>query len=224
MHYVVKEGGKVPNVVPDHAKLWLWVRDSTREGVRQVVDRVEQIAEGAAVATGTSSTVNRLGSYHEMLVNMTGAEALQRNLEMIGPISYTEEEINFAKQIQREGDVEEKGMVCEVKELETPKEDPEGGSTDVAEVSWITPTLHLYITTAPYGIPWHSWAVVSASKHSIGHKGMLFAGKIIATTSLDLLTNGALRKRMTDEFRKKLGGYTYKSGIPPGKELPVRIK
>jgi len=224
IHYVITQGGKVPNIVPEHAKLWLWARDSTRQGVKDVVKRVEEIVKGAAIATGTSSKINYKGSYHEMLVNLTGSEIMQKNLEMIGSIKYKDEEAAFAKRIQEETNIEQKGMICEIKELEDHTKDPEGGSTDVAEVSWITPTLHLSTTCAPYGIPWHSWAVVSSSKHSIGYKGMFLAAKVMATTALDLFLDKEILIKMKKEFKDKLKGYTYKSGIPPGQKPPVRVK
>lgn len=224
IHYVITQGGKVPNIVPEHAKLWLWVRDSTRQGVKDVVKRVEEIVKGAAIATSTSSKINYKGSYHEMLVNLTGSKVMQKNLQMIGSIAYRDEEVAFAKRIQKETDVEERGMICEIKELEDHTKDPEGGSTDVAEVSWITPTLHLSTCCAPYGIPWHSWAVVSSSKHSIGYKGMFLAAKVIATTALDLFLDKEILIKMKKEFKDKLKGYTYKSGIPPDQKPPIRIK
>jgi aminobenzoyl-glutamate utilization protein B len=224
IHYVITQGGKVPNIVPEHAKLWLWVRDSTRQGVKDVVKRVEEIVKGAAIATGTSSKINYKGSYHEMLVNLTGSKVMQKNLEMIGSIKYMDEEAAFAKQIQKETNVEQKGMICEIKELEDHTKEPEGGSTDVAEVSWITPTLHLSTSCAPYGIPWHSWAVVSSSKHAIGYEGMLLAAKVMATTALDLFLDKEILIKMKKEFRDKLKGYTYKSGIPAGQKPPLRVK
>ncbi len=224
MHYVITQGGKVPNIVPEHAELWLWIRDSNRQGVKVVVEKIENIVKGAAIATGTTSKINYKGSYHEMLVNFTGSTAMQKNLEMIGPIEYSEEEIAYAKKIQQETGTEEKGMVCEVKELEKPAKDPEGGSTDVAEVSWIAPTLHVSTTCAPFEIPWHSWAVVAASKHSIGHKGMLLAAKIMAATTIDFILDESLLTEMKKEFKEKLKGYRYKSGIPPGQKPPLRVK
>jgi len=224
IHYVITQGGKVPNIVPEHAKLWLWARDSSRQGVKDVVKRIEEIVKGAAIATGTSSKINYNGSYHEMLVNLTGSKVMQRNLEMIGSITYRDEEAAFAKRIQKETNIEEKGMICEIKELEDHTKDPEGGSTDVAEVSWITPTLHLSTTCAPYGIPWHSWAVVSSSKHSIGYKGMFLAAKVMATTALDLFLDKEILTKMKKEFKDKLMGYTYKSGIPQDQKPPVRVK
>ncbi len=224
IHYVITRGGDVPNIVPEKAKLWVWARDSTRQGVKDVVKRIEEIVKGAALATGTTSKIHYKGSYHEMLVNLTGSKVMQKNLEMIGPVTYVDEEVTFAQRVQKETGVEEKGVVCEIKELEKPIKDPEGGSTDVAEVSWITPTLHLSTTCAPYGIPWHSWAVVTSSRHSIGHKGMFLAAKVMATTALDLFLDQKILIEMKREFKDKLKGYTYKSGIPLDRKPPIRIK
>ena len=221
MHYVVIDGGKVPNIVPEHARLWLWVRDSDRQGVKNVVKRIEKIVEGSALATATTSKIHYEGSYHEMLVNIIGSRAMQKNLEMIGPIEYTEEEVEYAKKIQRETGNEEKGLVSEINDLDETKLEAEGGSTDVAEVSWITPTLHVSTTCAPFEVPWHSWAVVSASKHSIGYKGMLLAAKVLAATALDCLLDEDLLISMKSEFIEKLNGYKYKCGIPEGQDPPV---
>ena len=224
IHYVITDGGKVPNIVPEYAKVWIWVRDLDRTGVKAVVEKVEKIVEGSAIATGTSHKINNMGSYHEMLINRRGSEIMQKNLEKIGPTTYTPEETQYAKRIQRETEVEEKGMLASIEKLKEPQRYPEGGSTDVAEVSWITPTIHLSTTCAPFGIPWHSWAVVSSSKHPIGYKGMFLAAKVMAATALDLFRSPDLLIEMKKEFKEKLKGYTYKSGISPDQKPPIRIK
>ena len=224
IHYVITEGGKVPNIVPEYAKVWLWVRDSDRAGVKDVVHKIEKIIEGAAIATGTTSKIHYLGSYHEMLVNIRGSEVMQKNLEMIGSPTYTDDEEKYARRIQKEAGVEEKGMRSEIKELEEPPKDPVGGSTDVAEVSWIAPTLHLSTACAPYGIPWHSWAVVASSKHPIGYKGMIMAAKVMAMTGLDFLLDPVALDEIKKEFKEKTKDYTYKSGIPPDQKPPIRTK
>jgi aminobenzoyl-glutamate utilization protein B len=224
IHYVITEGGKVPNVVPEHAQVWLWVRDSDRAGVKEVVQRVEKIIEGAAIATGTTSKIHYQGSYHEMLVNIKGSEIMQKNLEKIGPPTYTNDELDYARQIQKEAGVKEKGMRFEIEDLKEPPEDPAGGSTDVAEVSWIVPTLHLSTACAPYGIPWHSWAVVASSKHPIGYKGMFLAAKVLATTGLDFLCDPETLAEVKKEFKEKTKDYTYKSGIRPDQKPPLRTK
>jgi aminobenzoyl-glutamate utilization protein B len=223
IHYVITEGGKVPNVVPEYAKVWLWVRDSDRAGVKEVVHKIEKIIEGAAIATGTTSKIHSLGSYHEMLVNIRGSQVMQKNLEMIGSPTYTDDEDEYARRIQKETGVEWKGMHAEIEELMDPPKDPVGGSTDVAEVSWIAPTLHLSTACAPYGIPWHSWAVVASSKHPIGYKGMILAAKVMATTGLELLLDPETLAEVKKEFKDRIKDYTYKSGIPPDQKPPVRI-
>lgn len=224
IHYVIRDGGDVPNVVPEYARLWLWVRDSKRVGVKMVVDKVKKIAEGSAMATGTTTKISLLGSYHEMLVNLRGSQIMQKNLEMIGPIQYSDEEIEYAKLIQKEAGVSETGMDSQIPALREPAKDPEGGSTDVAEVSWITPTVHMYVTCTPHGIPWHSWAVVTSCKHPIGHKGMILAAKVLATTCFDFLRDPGALEEMQKEHKEKLGGYRYQSGIPPDQKPPIRIK
>lgn len=224
IHYVITDGGKVPNIVPEYAKVWIWVRDLDRAGVKTVVEKVERIVEGSAIATSTSYKINTMGSYHEMLINRRGSEIMQKNLEAIGAISYTEDEILYAKKIQKETEVSEKGMDPAIEGLKEPEKYPEGGSTDVAEVSWITPTIHLSTTCAPFGIPWHSWAVVASSKHPIGYKGMFLAAKVLATTALDLFRSPDVLKEMKKEFDEKRKGYTYKSGISPDQKPPIRIK
>ncbi len=224
IHYVVLEGGSVPNVVPEYSKLWLWVRDSKRDGVKSVLSRIENIVTGSAMATETTSKIENLGSYHEMLVNLTGSKVMQKNLEWIGPIEYTPEEVEFANRLQKDSKMTEKGMISSINKLQDPNKEPEGGSTDVAEVSWITPTLHISTTCAPFEIPWHSQAVVTSSKHSVGYKGMVLAAKVLATTAVDLYKDPNILVEMKKEFNTSLNGYVYTSGIPKDRKPPKRIK
>ncbi len=122
MHYAIKAGGDVPNVVPDYAKVWMWVRDSKRTVVDEVFGRVKEIAKGAAQIAGVESTVTVLSGDYEVLVNRKGAEALQKNLEILGPISYTPEEIAFAKKIQEVQGGEQTGLngkISTLKELKS---------------------------------------------------------------------------------------------------------
>ena len=213
MHYVMS-GGDVPNVVPEHARVWLWVRDQTREGVDVVMTRVREIAEGAARIAGVESKVTVQGGDYELLINQTGARLLDRNLRWLGPIVYTDAEQTFARELQRSAGVPEKGVDGTVQPLEG--QQPEGGSTDVGDVSWLVPTLHVSITTAPLGVPWHAWTVVAAGGMSIGHKGMLHAAKTLSATMVDLMSDPATREAVRAEFAKQTDGFTYKALIPEG--------
>jgi aminobenzoyl-glutamate utilization protein B len=216
MHYVIREGGEAPNVIPERASLELWVRDSKRRGVEEVLTRVRKIAEGAALMAGVEPNVAVTGGSYEMQVNLTGAKLIQANLERLGPIVYTEAEAEFARAIQRATGVEPKGLDGAVKPLEEPRPDPPGGSTDVADVSWVVPTLHLSVTTAPAGAPWHAWPVVASGGMSIGHKGLTYAAKALAATMVDLFEDAAARAAVQAEFKEKTKGHVYKPYIPDG--------
>ncbi len=216
IHYTIQKGGDVPNVIPEYAKIWCWVRDSKRTGVEEVLSRVREIAKGAAMMAGVESKLTIQTGDYEMLVNMAGAKLLQSNLIWLGPIKYTEEEQAFARAIQRATGVEEKGLNGAVQPLEEPKPDPPGGSTDVADVSWIVPTLHVSVTTAAEGAPWHAWPVVACGGMSIGHKGMLHAAKVLAATMVDLFEDAKTREAIQAEFKEKTKGHVYKPYIPDG--------
>ena len=216
MHYVITDGGDVPNVVPEHAQVWCWMRDSTHQSVDQLLERGRKMVAGAAMAAEVEGELKVQSGDYEMLVNWTGARLLQANLEWLGPIEYTAQEQEFARRIQHATGVEEKGLDGTIKPLEEHPGEPEGGSTDVADVSWVVPTLHLSVTTAPVGSPWHAWPVVACGRMSIGHKGMLYAGKVLAATMVDLFQSTELREQIKKEFDEKTAGKEYHGYIPPG--------
>lgn len=216
MHYVYKNGGNVPNVVPDQASVWLWLRDSKRSGLTVVEDRIRDIAKGAALMAGVTTEVKIQSGDYELLVNEAGANVLQKNMESLGSINYTPDEIEFGKQIQKQAGLAQTGLKGEIQPLEKTKQDPEGGSTDVGDISWIVPEITLLATTAPYETPWHSWMVVACGGMSIGHKGMLFASKALSTTMVDLFENEELRQKIRKEFEGKKGTQIWKPMIPDG--------
>jgi aminobenzoyl-glutamate utilization protein B len=216
IHYVIQKGGDVPNVVPEYARLWCWVRDSKRAGVDEVLERVRKMVDGAALMAGVEGKLTVQAGDYEMLVNVEGARLLQRNLEWLGPIAYTAEETEFAKALQRATGIAETGLDAGVRPLQDPLPDPPGGSTDVGDVSWITPVIHLSVTTAPKDSPWHAWPVVACGGMSIGHKGMWHAAKALAATAVDIFEDAAARDRIRAEFAGKTKGHVYKPYIPAG--------
>jgi len=216
MHYVYKEAGNVPNVIPDKASVWLWIRDSRRKGVAAVEERVFDIAKGAALMAGVKQESRLLSGDYETLVNEEGARLLNSNLQLIDSIKYTPEEIEFGKKIMKEAGLEYAGFKSAPKPLEPTKADPEGGSTDVADVSWVVPEISLIVTTTPNQAPWHSWVVVACGGMSIGHKGMLYAAKGLALTMVDLFENEKVRQEIRKEFETKKGNEIWKALLPDG--------
>lgn len=216
MHYHIQDGGQVVNVVPDYARLWMRVRDTKREGMMPVYERVQKMAEGAAIMANVDYKVSLISGIYEVLVNRTGGAAMQKNLELLGPINYTPEEIAFGKKIQEVTGKPQVGMDSAIKPLEATKEHPGGGSTDVGDVSWNVANINLGVTTAPKDTPWHSWAVVACGGMSIGHKGMTYASKAMGMTMLDLFENPDLVKEVKAEYKERKGDVVYEAIIPPG--------
>ncbi|MDX1630773.1 MAG: amidohydrolase [Thermoanaerobaculia bacterium] len=221
IHYVIPAGGEAPNVVPEYAKVWYYVRDVDRPTVERNYAWVLDIAEGAALATRTDHEVTLVTGVHEYLLNRPLQEALQRNLERIGAPDFTEEEQEFARELQRFLEVEETGYDEEVQPLAQAVEPVEGGSTDVAEVSYITPTAGFSVTTAAAGIPWHSWATTACHGTDAGVKGAVVAAKVLAATGVDLLSDPTLVDEAREFFEEATGGEPYESPIPADQPPPL---
>lgn len=216
IHYHIQDGGQVVNVVPDYARLWVRVRDTKREGLNEVYERVQKMAEGAAIMANVDYKISLISGVYEVLVNRAGGELIQKNLEMLGPIVYTDEEVSFAKKIQEATGKPQVGLHSKVETLEATQEHPVGGSTDVGDVSWIVPVIRLSGATAPIGTPWHSWAVVACGGMSIGHKGMLHASKTLALTMVDLFEDPKKIDAVKAEFTKRKGDAVYSGMVPDG--------
>jgi aminobenzoyl-glutamate utilization protein B len=218
IHYHIQDGGQVVNVVPDYSKLWVRVRDPKRSKMLPTYERVKEMAEGAAIMANVDYKISLVSGIYETLVNRSGGEIMQNNLELLGPISYTEEETAFGKDIQKATGKPEVGMDSKVYPLKETEENPGGGSTDVGDVSWNVPNINLGVTVAPKDTPWHSWAVVACGGMSIGHKGMVYASKAMGMTMLDLFQNPKLVTKVKDEFKERKGDEVYEpmiDGPPP---------
>jgi aminobenzoyl-glutamate utilization protein B len=214
VHYVITDGGDVPNVVSEHGAVWLWARDWKRSEVELLLARIRKIADGAALMTETQVDVKVQAGSWEILINETGARMLDANLRWVGAPKFTAAEQEFAKKIQRATEVPDKGMIDTIHSLEGQPE--EGGSTDVGDVSWIVPTLNLTVATAPKDAPWHAWPVVATGGMSIGHKGMIVAAKTLAATMVDLYEKPQALREIRAEFEKKRGGVAFKAYLPEG--------
>ncbi|MCF6295608.1 MAG: amidohydrolase [Flavobacteriaceae bacterium] len=216
MHYHIQDGGQVVNVVPDYSRLWMRVRDTKRSGLMPVYERTMEMVKGAAIMANVDYKVSLISGIYEVLVNREGGKIMQANLELLGPIEYTEEETAFGKKIQEVTGKEQVGMDSKIKPLEATKEHPGGGSTDVGDVSWNVANINLRVTMAPKDTPWHSWAVVACGGMSIGHKGLIYGSKAMAMTIADLFENPELVEKVKAEYKERKGDEVYKAIIPEG--------
>lgn len=218
IHYHIQDGGQVVNVVPDYARLWVRVRDPKRKVMLPTYERVKAMAEGAAIMANVDYKISLVSGIYETLVNRAGGEIMQNNLELLGPITYTEEETEYGKAIQRATGKPEVGMDGAVHEFKETEELPGGGSTDVGDVSWNVPNINLGVTVAPKDTPWHSWAVVACGGMSIGHKGMVHAAKAMGLTMFDLFKDAKLVDKVKEEYKTRKGDEKYEAmidGPPP---------
>ncbi|UCH64190.1 MAG: amidohydrolase [Fidelibacterota bacterium] len=222
LHYVIPGGGEAPNVVPEYTRVWYYVRALNREEVQQYYDWVLKIAESAALATGTTHKVHLITGVHEYLLNRPLQEAIQVNLELVGTPIFTKKEQAFARSIQRFLKIKERGFSEELKPLADEPQPPRGGSTDVAEVSWMTPTAGFSVVTAPEEIPWHNWATTASHGTAASRKGAVIAAKVLAATGVDLLTRPELLKEAQKFFKEASGGKAYRSPIPANQPPPLK--
>jgi len=216
MHYHIQDGGQVVNVVPDYSRLWMRVRDTKRSGMVPVYEQAKKMAEGAAILANVDYKVSLISGIYEVLVNREGGKIMQSNLELLGPIEYTPEEIAFGKGIQKSTDKPQIGMDSKIYPLEDTLEHPGGGSSDVGDVSWNVANINLGVTTAPTGTPWHSWAVVACGGMSIGHKGVIYSSKAMAMTMVDLFENPKLVEKVKAEYKQRKGDEVYEAMVPEG--------
>jgi aminobenzoyl-glutamate utilization protein B len=212
IHYVITNGGKAPNVVPDFAEVYYYVRHPKREEVVKIFDRVVKAANGAAMGTETTVDYAIIGGTHDLLINNTLAAAMQLNLEKVGGVSLTAEEIEFGKKLQTSFGFSAPliATAAEVKPLKT-AESSGGGSTDVGDVSYAVPTVGMRAATWIPGTPAHSWQAVACGGTEIGSKGMMVAAKTMALMAIDLYTTPALIEKAKLEFKKDKGDYQYKA-------------
>jgi aminobenzoyl-glutamate utilization protein B len=212
IHYVITSGGKAPNVVPDFAEVYYYVRHPKRKDAVEIFDRVVKAAEGAALGTGTTVKYDIIGGTHDLLINKTLAEVMQSNLEKVGGVVYTEAEKAFAHKLQPSfiGASVDVATAATVRPL-TYVVEGNSGSTDVGDVSYTKPTVGLRAATWVPGTPAHSWQAVASGGTEIGTKGMLVASKTMALTAIDLMSNPALIQKATEEFKVSIGDYKYKA-------------
>ena len=232
MHYVITSGGSAPNVVPDFAESYLYVRHPDPRQVVEIFDRVVKAGEGAALGTGTTMDYEIIGGVYSMLQNETLARVMHAKLEEVGGIHYSPEERAFAGQLYSSFSQPNMPLGSEADVQPFDFERPGVGSTDVADISWTVPTVGLRVATWVPGTSAHSWQAVAAGGMSIGYKGMENASQVLALMGKELFTKPALIAKAKAEFEERRGPdfhyepmlgdrappLDYRRGVPGGGE------
>ena len=245
MHYIITDGGKAPNIVPEEAEVYYFIRAAKPDYLAEVVERVGKVAKGAAMMTETTVEVRFEEGCSAVLSNHYLADLQYQAMQLIGPIEFTQEEIDFAQAINDAFPGTNSDYVDD--DIEYYKPPPEivaafdehrdqplrggnfpalderiiaTGSTDVGDLSQIVQVSMLDTACFPTGCPGHSWGEVAASGMSIGHKGMMHAAKIMAATAVELYSNPSHLVAIRQEFEQKTGGKRYVAPIPDEMQPP----
>jgi aminobenzoyl-glutamate utilization protein B len=219
IHYAITEGWNAPNVVPEFAEVYYYVRHPSQNIVSGIMDRVKAVAQGAALGTGTRVEFAQVGGTFEVLPNDTLGQVMHTNLAWLPPISYTDEERAFAEQMRETLPPVDSGRAASAQE---PAPYSSGeiiyASSDVGDVSYTTPTVGLSTATWVEGTPAHSWQAVAASGSSIGVKGAVQAAKAMALTAAQLLREPETIAMAKAELERRRGSdFVYR----PLLELPA---
>ncbi|MFQ5569741.1 MAG: amidohydrolase [Rhodothermales bacterium] len=204
IHYVITRGGMAPNVVPDFAEVYYYVRNPSAAVLEGLWERVVHAAEGAALGTGTRMEYEVIHGIHSLLPNEALARLMDANLQHVGGITYTAEEVAFARQLRKTLGTLHLALGSEA-EIQPYAPKTTSGSTDVGDISWVVPTAGLRTATWVPGTAAHSWQAVAAGGMSIGTKGMIVAAKTLAMTAVDLYTDPAHIEAARREFELQRG-------------------
>ncbi|MEU6604581.1 amidohydrolase [Streptomyces shenzhenensis] len=222
LHWVINNGGDIPNVTPEIAEISYYVREGSTARVQVLLDKVIAVAEAAAKASRTTVRHRITSACWNQLPSKSFAELMYDNMKRIGPPRFTEEAHQLARDLQESLGLPQRGMHAEIAELTPPN--PVflgGGSTDVADISWNVPTVSMGAALAPIGGKFHTWSTAACAAAAPGQAAVVAAAQYLAATAVDLITQPERLTAVKDEFAARTEGITWKTALPDGYEPPM---
>ncbi|NNF72437.1 MAG: amidohydrolase [Rhodobacteraceae bacterium] len=237
VHYAYLDaGGVAPNVVQHKATVRQLIRAKDLPELLSIIERVKNIAAGAALMTGTTVEPKVFSGVSNLIGNRPLEEAMQAEMDRLGPIAFDDEDIAFAREIQKtlsKDDIavsfrrcgmpppDENMALCDfVAPLDLPNKGG-NGSTDVGDVSWAVPTVQARIATCAVGTVFHTWQTVAQGKTPTAHKGMVYAAKVMAATAKRLIEDPALRAQAKEQHAAYLQKTPYVCPLPDEVAPPI---
>ncbi|MCA9034963.1 MAG: amidohydrolase [Planctomycetaceae bacterium] len=219
IHHVITSGGEAPNVVPAFAEVYYYVRHPEARVLRPLYERLEKCAKAGALGTETELTIKYEGGIREILPNQTLSTLMERNLQKLNDLEYTDEEMQFAVRMREQ--IPQPEPLESIRSVSNVSGTVGKGSTDVGDVSWIVPTSGF--TTACWipGTPGHSWQAVACGGTTIGEKGLHLAARTLAASTVELMRTPNLLRSAKDEWKQRTNGTTYEPLIPEGMKPPL---
>jgi aminobenzoyl-glutamate utilization protein B len=219
IHWVTKYAGDAPNIVPDRAETWYYIRDLD-ENIEAVTEWVNDCAKGAAMMTQTRCEVRVLAAVHQRFYNQALAELLYKNMKVVGKPRYSKEEKAFALNLQEKARFPKKGMSYPVSLINAEEDELRASSSDMGDVCLTVPTGQISIPVWVPGTPAHDWTATVTGATSIAHKGISAAAKAVALTVFDLLTDKNQLKKIKTEFKTLSNQRPYKPFLPEKTKPP----
>lgn len=238
IHYAITDtGGSAPGIVQPHAEAIYLLRAVHLPQVRELYQRINKIAQGAAMMTETSVAITFIKACSNVIINSGLNRVMQQNLEEVPPADFDQADLELARRVQGTmapsksyfetlyeaiTDPEERAKLEQdvhspIHRAVMPLAQERQGfvSSDVGDVSWNCPVAQINAATAPAGIAMHSWQMVSVGKSPMAKKGMLYAAKVMAGSAIDALEDPMIIQRAKEEHKLRTGGRPYESPIPP---------
>ncbi len=206
-HYVITNGGDQPNVVPRNASVWYYFRETNYDGIKNLWEIGDKMAEGASLMTNTKWSSRVLGSAWPSHMNRTLAETMHANIVAVGLPQWTEADVTLAKATQKELSVPEVGLATRINELRGRESQPDedkrgGGSDDIGDISWTVPTVSLSFPANFQAGPGHNWANAIPMATPIAHKGTIAGARVQAMTLLDAIMRPDVIAQAREYFEK----------------------
>ena len=204
IHYVITKGGLAPNVVPDVAEVYYYIRHPKMQMVNELFGRVVKAAEGAAMGTDTSVSYEVMHGNYSLLPNNAIQRIMFEKLTQRGGVSYNQKEQEYAEEIYQTL-VSPSGKIGDQEKVLAYRQTHGYGSTDVGDVSWVVPTGGIRVATWVPGTASHSWQAVAIGGTSIGLKGTKLAAEVLSDTAIELMMNPLIIKNANQELQKRVG-------------------
>jgi aminobenzoyl-glutamate utilization protein B len=215
-NYAVRQWKTDLAYIPDTLRLNVRIQCTRQEQMVRLFDQVKNAVANVSLQTGVKSAINVTRAMHQFLPNLTAMRVVQQNMEWLGPISYSEQEQAYAKEMQSALGLSRDGITDKILSFtdQSNRSEIYGYASDIGDASWIAPEIYFIVRALP-GVPMHQWPGTAFSGHSIGHKGMLQAAKLLAMTIVDYLEDKSLQNSIREEFIEKTKHYQYRSFLQP---------
>ena len=220
IHYIITSGGAAPNIIPDYSELFLYARNPSMPVLDRIWERILKCAQAGALASETRLETEMIDSSYDTLPNDALTSLVDRNIRLVGGVTYTKEEQEFAETLKKSLTDRTRPIGSQEK-IETPTEGTFPASTDAGDVSWTVPMAQIGAATYVPGVPGHSWQSAACAGMSIGRKGMVVAAKTLVLTAMDLFTDPKQVEAAKASFEKRRAGFEYRSRIPADHKPPL---